>query len=35
MKMSSGENQDVDVSMDLGAIGIGKLGTSIGIFDKL
>ncbi|KAK5806886.1 hypothetical protein VI817_001144 [Penicillium citrinum] len=35
VKMSSGENQDIDVSMDLGATGIGKLGTSVGVFDKL
>lgn len=35
VKMNSGENRDIDVSMDLGATGIGKLGTSVGVFDKL
>lgn len=35
VKMNTGENQDIDVSMDLGATGIGKLGSSVGVFDSL
>ncbi|KAL3430171.1 hypothetical protein BDV09DRAFT_199891 [Aspergillus tetrazonus] len=35
IKMTSGENQEVDVSFDLGATGIGKLGAGAGAFDKL
>jgi hypothetical protein len=35
IKMTSGESQEIDVSFDLGATGIGKLGAGAGAFDKL
>ncbi|RAH56626.1 hypothetical protein BO85DRAFT_488806 [Aspergillus piperis CBS 112811] len=35
IKMTSGKNQEIDVSFDLGATGIGKLGAGAGAFDKL
>ncbi|OJI84628.1 hypothetical protein ASPTUDRAFT_172628 [Aspergillus tubingensis CBS 134.48] len=35
IKMTSGKGQEIDVSFDLGATGIGKLGAGAGAFDKL
>lgn len=35
VKMTSGKTRDIDLSFDLGATGIGKAGSGIGVFDKL
>ncbi|KAL2835847.1 hypothetical protein BJX68DRAFT_273698 [Aspergillus pseudodeflectus] len=35
IKMTSGKSQEIDLSFDLGATGIGKLGVGAGAFDKL
>jgi hypothetical protein len=35
VKLTTGKNRDIDLSMDLGATGIGKIGGGIGAYDKL
>ncbi|OJJ01856.1 hypothetical protein ASPVEDRAFT_83380 [Aspergillus versicolor CBS 583.65] len=35
VKMTSGKSQEIDVSFDLGATGIGKLGAGVGASEKL
>ncbi|KAJ5655418.1 hypothetical protein N7507_007368 [Penicillium longicatenatum] len=35
VKLTTGESSEVDLSLDLGATGIGKIGGGIGAFDKL
>ncbi len=35
IKMTSGKSQEIDLSFDLGATGIGKLGAGVGASDKL
>ncbi|KNG90624.1 hypothetical protein ANOM_001344 [Aspergillus nomiae NRRL 13137] len=35
IKLASGKKQDLDLSFDVGATGIGKLGSGIGVFEQL
>ncbi|GAB1200973.1 hypothetical protein APSETT444_010356 [Aspergillus pseudonomiae] len=35
IKLASGKKQDLDLSIDVGATGIGKLGGGIGVFEQL
>ncbi|KAB8259381.1 hypothetical protein BDV32DRAFT_150496 [Aspergillus pseudonomiae] len=35
IKLASGKKQDLDLSFDVGATGIGKLGGGIGVFEQL